>query len=158
MGEKTVAAGVLFVALLACGAKPRAIDFVAHSTRMSGKQIADKAILIGEGDIGPVRSAGGLPLGLMTMSTGDGGDEVDEYAAKEAAALGGTHMMPGEWSSETTTTGYVVTGTNTPVWTVIPITHTKRQVKYAVIRVPITGWHRLPAELTPIAYEGKPKK
>lgn len=146
--DAVLAAGLLFGALLACGGS-RFVAYEPHSTRMSGKQIAEKAILIGPGDVGAVRDAGGLPAGTLTMRGNASLDSVSEDAAAVAAEVGGTHIMVGTWADETDTTAYVANKGYGSSWTVVPITRTEKVVKFTVIRVPFSGWSNLPRSLAP---------
>jgi len=152
--EVALSAGVLFLALLACGHRPGTIAWKPYSMRMNGSHIADRAVLIGEGDLGVVRSAGGLPAGTMTMRDSEGWsmETIHEYAAQDAAEYGGTHYMAGEWS-ESTSTAYSAHKIGDS-WAVIPHTSVTRTLEFVVIRVPRSGWDRLPAALTPRAFTG----
>jgi hypothetical protein len=144
--ERSAVGVALLATLLACRAGgSQFVSYEPHSVRMNGKQIAKRAVLVGPGDLGPIKAAGGLPAGTLTMRSDGSLDSVAEAAAETAAEVGGTHYMIGTWGEETSTTGYYAPNN----WTVIPITHTEKTVRFAVIRVPYSGWENLPARFTP---------
>jgi hypothetical protein len=148
-------AAVLLTVMAAChGGGPYSIAWTPYSVRMSRGHIAQRAILIGEGDIGVVRKAGGLPAGTITMrGAGYSVDAITWSAAIEAAEYGGTHYMMGKWSESTSTsyTGHKIGDT----WFIVPHDRTTNTIDYVVIRVPTSGWGDLPADLTPVPWTGE---
>jgi hypothetical protein len=152
-GNTIAIASVIGVTLLACEG-PRVSGWEPYSRRMNDKQIAKTAMLIGEGDVGTVRSAGGLPAGTMTMRSDEySAGTITEAAATEAAEFGGTHYMLGTFS-ESTSTDYSA-GKIGETWVVVPQETTTRTLRFVVIRVPKSGWGNLPNVLTPAAYDEK---
>ena len=147
--ESKLAAGVLFVALLACG-RPQSVAWEPYSMRSPTNQIAAKAIKVGAGDLSALRKAGAVPLGTLVMR-GPNLEDVSEATATEAAEFGGTHYMLGRWSEDTSTVGYHGTSSGNS-WTVVPVTRTTSTVTYSVIRVGKAGWDALPDWLAPVAF------
>lgn len=144
--DRWLAGGVLFAALLACGGR-QLRSWEPYSGSMNTTRIAERAIVIGRGDLASVRAAGGLPLATMVMSGNPDYREADEAAAKVAAEGGGTHVILGS----------VGEGSESVAWTIVD--NPKRMARYVVIRVPYSGWSSLSEQLTPIAHQDDaPKK
>lgn len=95
------------------------------------------AVLIGPEDTKDVMSAGGSPLGTLTMKGDSGLERLHAAAAIEAAKRGGTHYFVKHYGSET------YTAPNGAV------TQVDQVVTYGVIRVPPGSWFGLPPSLTP---------
>lgn len=126
MGEKTFAAGVLFVALLACGS-PRSIAWDPVSATAHGNQIAEKAVHVGTADLAAIRDAAGYALGTMTMK-----GRSETFTAIEAAEYGGTHFIAGRLSEH----GALLPSTG-------------KNDMFVVYRVPTNRWMALPMALRP---------
>ncbi len=126
MGEKTIATGVLFVALLACG-NPRSIAWDPVSVAAHTNRIAKAAVHVGVADLEIIQSAEGYALGTMTMKGRSEG-----ITSTEAAEYGGTHFLSGRLTS----TGALMPSTG-------------RDEMFVVYRVPTNRWTSLPRALQP---------
>lgn len=146
MGEKTIAAGVLFAALLACGGGARMRTWEPYSASVSANRIAHRAVVIGRGDLGEVRKAGGMPLATLIMTGNPDYQGTDDAAAQVAAEGGGTHIILGT---------VVEGGEDSAAWSVQE--NAKRMARYVVIRVPLSGWDDLYGRVRPLPYQGRGK-